>query len=305
VATDHGRVEAAGRNALELTRVRKDVDCWPLHPVYNGVITDFGLARQMLKQFIRKVYDLRLRPRVILCVPSGSTPAERRAIRDAATGAGASKALWIEAPMAAAIGAGLPVFEPGGSMVVDLGGGTTEIGIISLGGTVYAGSARVGGDDLDDAIHGRIGACNCRGEHLLICKKTAEDIKKKIGCALPGSDVLEMKAFGVTMGMGAPCDFTISSKKIFKALAGPLDRIASSVKSALEKMPPELSADIAGKGMVLTGGGALLRDIDRRLMKETGLPVIVAEDPLTCVARGMGMILERGYELGTEFACEE
>jgi rod shape-determining protein MreB len=234
-------------------------------------------------------------------VPSGSTQVERRAIRESAIGAGASQVFLIEEPMAAAIGAGLPVSEPTGSMVVDIGGGTTEVGVISLGGMVYAGSVRVGGDKLDEAIINYIS----RNYGMLIGENTAENIKKKrIGSAFPGAEVREMEVSGINKAEGIPRKFTISSNEILEALTEPLNSVVSAVKSALEKTPPELGADIAEKGMVLTGGGALLRDLDRLLMEETGLPVIVAEDPLTCVARGCGMALEKMDKLGSIFASD-
>jgi rod shape-determining protein MreB and related proteins len=254
----------------------------------------------MLKQFIKKVHDSRLfspSPRIIICVPCGSTQVERRAIRESAIGAGASQVFLIEEPMAAAIGAGLPVAEATGSMVVDIGGGTTEVGVISLGGMVYSGSVRVGGDKFDEAIINYIR----RNYGMLIGETTAESIKKQIGSAFPGSEVREMEVKGRNLAEGIPRSFTISSNEILEALTDPLNSIVSAVKSALEQTPPELGADIAEKGMVLTGGGALLRDLDRLLMEETGLPVIVAEDPLTCVVRGSGIALEKMDMLGSIF----
>ena len=245
----------------------------------------------MLKQFIRKVYKASIfspSPRIVICVPCGSTQVERRAIRESAVGAGARRVELIEEPMAAAIGAGLPVEEATGSMVVDIGGGTTEVGVISLGGTVYSGSVRVGGDKFDEAIINYIR----RNYGMLIGETTAEEIKKTIGSAFPGSEVREMEVKGRNLAEGVPRSFTISSNEILEALTDPLNNIVSAVKIALEQTPPELGADIANKGMVLTGGGALLRDIDRLLMEETGLPVLIADDPLTCVVRGSGRALE-------------
>ena len=274
-----------------------------IRPMKDGVIADFTVTEQMLKQFIKKVHDSRLfspSPRIIICVPSGSTQVERRAIRESALGAGASHVYLIEEPMAAAIGAGLPVSDATGSMVVDIGGGTTEVGVISLGGMVYAGSVRVGGDRFDDSIINYIR----RNYGMLIGETTAELIKKEIGSAFPGSEVKEMEVKGRNLAEGIPRSFTISSNEILEALTDPLNAIVSAVKSALEQTPPELCADIAEKGMVLTGGGALLRDIDRLLMEETGLPVIVAEDPLTCVVRGSGLALEKMDKLGSIFANE-
>jgi rod shape-determining protein MreB len=202
--------------------------------------------------------------------------------------------------MAAAIGAGLPVAEATGSMVVDIGGGTTEVGVISLGGMVYSGSVRVGGDKLDDAIMYYIS----RNYGMQIGENTAENIKKNIGSAFPGAEVKEMEVSGINKAEGIPRKFTISSNEILEALTDPLNQVVSAVKSALEKTPPELGADIAEKGMVLTGGGALLRDLDRLLMEETGLPVIVADEPLTCVARGCGQALEKMEKIDSIFASE-
>ncbi|MBU3990613.1 MAG: rod shape-determining protein [Gammaproteobacteria bacterium] len=274
-----------------------------IRPMRDGVIADFTVTEQMLKQFIKRVHESRLlspSPRIIICVPCGSTQVERRAIRESAMGAGASQVYLIEEPMAAAIGAGLPVSDAPGSMVVDIGGGTTEVGVISLGGMVYAGSVRVGGDKFDDAIINYIR----RNYGMLIGEATAEAIKKNIGSAFPGSEVKEMEVKGRNLAEGIPRSFTISSNEILEALSDPLNQIVGAVKVALEHTPPELGADIAEKGMVLTGGGALLRDIDRLLMEETGLPVIVAEEPLTCVVRGSGLALEKMDKLGSIFANE-
>jgi len=271
-----------------------------IRPMKDGVIADFTVTEQMLKHFIKKVHNSRFfkpSPRIIICVPCGSTQVERRAIRESAIGAGASNVYLIEEPMAAAIGAGLPVGEATGSMVVDVGGGTTEVGVISLGGLVYKGSVRVGGDKFDEAIINYIR----RNYGMLIGETTAEQIKKEIGSAFPGSEVREKEVKGRNLAEGIPRSFTISSNEILEALTEPLNSIVSAVKSALEQTPPELAADIAEKGMVLTGGGALLRDIDRLLMEETGLPVIIAEDPLTCVVRGSGMALEKIDRLGSIF----
>jgi len=271
-----------------------------IRPMKDGVIADFTVTEQMLKHFIRKVHNTRFfkpSPRMIICVPCGSTQVERRAIRESAIGAGASSVYLIEEPMAAAIGADLPVGDPTGSMVVDIGGGTTEVGVISLGGLVYKGSVRVGGDKMDEAIINYIR----RNYGMLIGETTAEQIKKEIGSAFPGSEVREKEVKGRNLAEGIPRSFTISSNEILEALTEPLNAIVSAVKSALEQTPPELAADIAEKGMVITGGGALLRDIDRLLMEETGLPVIVAEDPLTCVVRGSGKALEKIERLGSIF----
>src|ERR1044071_6569828 len=258
-------IQAVGKEA-KLMLGKTPGNIIAIRPMKDGVIADFTVTEQMLKQFIKKVHDNKLfspSPRIIICVPCGSTQVERRAIRESAIGAGAGQVYLIEEPMAAAIGADLPVADATGSMVVDIGGGTTEVGVISLGGMVYSGSVRVGGDKFDEAIINYIR----RNYGMLIGETTAEMIKKEIGAAL----------------------------------AEPLNQIVSAVKSALEQTPPELGADIAEKGMVLTGGGALLRDLDRLLMEETGLPVIVADDPLTCVVRGSGKALEKMEHFGPIF----
>ena len=274
-----------------------------IRPMKDGVIADFNVTEQMLKHFIRKVLDSKMlspSPRIIICVPCGSTQVERRAIRESALGAGASKVFLIEEPMAAAIGADLPISDATGSMVVDIGGGTTEVGVISLGGMVYAGSVRVGGDKFDEAIINYIR----RNYGMLIGEQTAENIKKKIGSAFPGSEVRDMEIKGRNLAEGIPRAFTVSSNEILEALTDPLNAIVGAVKQALERTPPELGSDIADKGMVLTGGGDLLRDLDRLLMEETGLPVVVAEDPLTCVVRGCGKALENIDRLSSIFTTD-
>ncbi|MCW3480735.1 rod shape-determining protein [Neisseriaceae bacterium JH1-16] len=270
-----------------------------IRPMKDGVIADFTVTEQMLKQFIKKVTSSRLAasPRIVICVPCGSTQVERRAIKDSALAAGARRVELIEEPMAAAIGAGLPVEEPTGSMVVDIGGGTTEVGIISLGGVVYSNSVRVGGDKFDESIINYIR----RNYGMLIGETTAEEIKKTIGSAFPGAEVREMEVKGRNLAEGIPRSFTVSSNEILEALTEPLNQIVSAVKIALEQTPPELGADIADKGMVLTGGGALLKDIDRLLAEETGLPVFVAENPLTCVVMGSGKALDKMDKVGTIF----
>ncbi|MBN4746514.1 rod shape-determining protein [Pandoraea nosoerga] len=295
-------IQAVGKEAKQmLGKVPGNIEA--IRPMKDGVIADFTVTEQMIKQFIKMAHESRLfspSPRIIICVPCGSTQVERRAIKEAAHGAGASQVYLIEEPMAAAIGAGLPVSEATGSMVVDIGGGTTEVGVISLGGIVYKGSVRVGGDKFDEAIVNYIR----RNYGMLIGEQTAEAIKKEIGSALPGSEVKEMEVKGRNLSEGIPRAFTISSNEILEALTDPLNQIVSSVKIALEQTPPELGADIAERGMMLTGGGALLRDLDRLLAEETGLPVLVAEDPLTCVVRGSGMALERMDKLGSIFSYE-
>ena len=300
----HGKktIQAVGQEAKAmLGKVPGNIEA--IRPMKDGVIADFTVTEQMLKQFIKMVHPrsmLRPSPRIIVCVPCGSTQVERRAIRESALGAGASEVYLIEEPMAAAIGAGLPVSDATGSMVVDVGGGTTEVGVISLGGMVYKGSVRVGGDKLDEAIINYIR----RNYGMLIGEPTAESIKKQIGSAFPGSEIKEVEVKGRNLSEGVPRRFTISSNEILEALTDPLNQIVSSVKNALEQTPPELGADIAERGMMLTGGGALLRDIDRLLAEETGLSVLVAEDPLTCVVRGCGMALERMERVGSIFTSE-
>ena len=272
-----------------------------IRPMKDGVIADFTITEQMLKQFIRRVHKSNMftpSPRIVICVPCGSTQVERRAIREAAYAAGARRVELIEEPMAAAIGADLPIEEATGSMVVDIGGGTTEVGILSLGGAVYSGSVRVGGDKFDEAIINYIR----RNYGMLIGETTAENIKKEIGSAFPGSEVRDIEVKGRNLAEGVPRSFTISSNEILEALTDPLNSIVSAVKTALEQTPPELGADIVSKGMVLTGGGALLRDIDRLLMEETGLPVIIADDPLTCVVRGSGKALDHMDKYSNIFA---
>jgi len=275
-----------------------------IRPLKDGVISDFTVTELMLKHFIRKVLETRIlrpRPRIIISVPSGATQVERRAIRDAAISAGSSEAYLLEEPMAAALGASLPVGEPRGSMVVDIGGGTTEVGVISLGGLIYFASVRAGGDKFDEAIINYVR----RNYGMLIGEATAERVKKTIGSAFPGIEVRETEVKGRNLAEGSPRSFTISSNEILEALSEPLNSIVTAVKSALESAPPELAADIFEKGIVLTGGGALLRHIDRLLNEETQLPVIVAENPLTCVARGCGLALELMDKSGMHFAAAD
>ena len=294
-------IQAVGHEAKAmLGKVPGNIEA--IRPMKDGVIADFTVTEQMLKQFIKMVHARGWfsNPRIIICVPCGSTQVERRAIRESALGAGASEVYLIEEPMAAAIGAGLPVSEASGSMVVDIGGGTTEVGVISLGGMVYKGSARVGGDRFDESIVNYIR----RNYGMLIGDPTAELIKKEIGSAFPGSELREMEVKGRNLSEGVPRSFTISSNEVLEALSEPINSIVSEVKRALEETPPELGADIAERGMMLTGGGALLRDLDRRLAEETGRPVLVAEDPLTCVVRGCGMALENMDKQGGIFANE-
>ena len=272
-----------GRTPANITAIR---------PLRDGVIADFEVAEEMIKHFIRKVHNRRrfASPQMIICVPSGSTAVERRAIREAAESAGARKVWLIEEPMAAAIGAGLPVTEPTGSMVVDIGGGTTEVAVLSLGGIVYSRSVRVGGDKMDEAIIGYIR----RNHNLLVGEGSAERIKKEIGSACPPEDgdgrVMAIK--GRDLMNGVPKELVITERQIAESIAEPVGAIIEAVKVALEHTPPELAADIVDKGIVLTGGGALLGNLDFVLRHSTGLPVSIADDPLSCVALGAGRCLE-------------
>ena len=262
-----------------------------IRPLREGVISDFYVAEKMLQHFIHKVHKNRFfrpSPRVLICVPCGATHVERRAIRESALGAGAREVYLIEEPMAAAIGSGMPVEQASGSMVVDIGGGTTEVAIISLSGVVYSASARIGGDKFDESIVNYVR----RNYGVLIGESTAERIKQEIGTAYRSNEVKEIEVRGRNLSEGVPRSFVLNNNEISEAIQEPLSGIIEAVLLALEKAPPELAADIAEKGLVLTGGGALLRDIDKLLMEETGLPVIVADDPLTCVARGGGKALE-------------
>ena len=274
-----------------------------IRPMKDGVIADFTVTEVMLKHFIKLAHPQMLfkpSPRIVICVPCGSTQVERRAIRESALGAGASEVYLIEEPMAAAIGAGLPVTDPCGSMVVDIGGGTTEVGIVSLGGMVYKNSARIGGDKFDEAIVNYIR----RNFGMLIGEQTAERIKKEIASAFPNGEVMEMEITGRNLSQGVPQSFVISSTEMLEALTDTLNQLVSTVKIALESTPPELSSDIAERGIMLTGGGALLRDLDRLISEETGLPVLIAEDPLTCVARGCGMALEQLHSVSGIFTSD-
>jgi rod shape-determining protein MreB len=268
-----------------------------IRPLKDGVIADFTITEKMLQHFIHKVHEARFfkpSPRVLICVPCGSTQVERRAIRESAAGAGAREVYLIEEPMAAAIGAGMPVNEARGSMVLDIGGGTSEVAVISLNGIVYSSSVRIGGDRFDDAIINYVR----RNYGTLIGEATAERIKHQIGSAYPGKEVKEIEVKGRNLSQGIPRSFTLNSNEILEALQEPLAGIVGAVKTALEQTPPELGADVAERGIVLTGGGALLRDLDKLLMEETGLPVVVSDDPLTCVARGGGRALELFDERG-------
>jgi rod shape-determining protein MreB and related proteins len=296
-------IEAFGKDAKGMLG-RTPQNITAIRPMRDGVIADFNITEKMLQHFIRSVHEskvLRPSPRVLICVPCGATQVERRAIRESAAGAGARKVYLIDEPMAAAIGAGMPVDEPRGSMVLDIGGGTSEVAVISLNGIVYSASVRVGGDKFDEAITNYIR----RNYGILIGEATAEKIKHEIGTAYPGKDLLEIEVKGRNLSEGIPRSFSLNSNEILEALQEPLHGIVSAVKTALEQTPPELGADVAERGIVLTGGGSLLRDLDRLIMEETGLPVVLAEDPLTCVARGGGRVLELIDEHGGDFFAVE
>ena len=283
-------VQAVGAEAKSMLG-RTPGNITAIRPLKDGVIADFTVTEKMLQHFIKKAHGSRYfrpSPRVLICVPNGSTQVERRAIRESAEGAGARKVYLIEEPMAAAIGAGMPVHEPRGSMVLDIGGGTSEVAVISLNGIVYAASVRIGGDRFDEAILSYVR----RHYGILFGEATAERIKHEIGSAYPGQDLLEISVKGRNLSEGVPRSFTLNSNEILEALQEPLQGIVGAVKAALEQTPPELGADVAERGIVLTGGGALLRDLDKLLMEETGLPVVIADEPLTCVARGGGKVLE-------------
>lgn len=271
-----------------------------IRPLKDGVIADFTMTEAMLQHFIKQVHKsrmLRPSPRVLVCVPCGSTQVERRAIKESAEGAGARDVFIIEEPMAAAIGAGIPVGEARGSMVLDIGGGTSEVAVISLNGVVYSQSVRIGGDRFDESIINYVR----RSHGTLIGESSAERIKLEIGCAYPQSEVREMEISGRNLAEGVPRIININSNEVLEALSEPLSGIVAAVKSALEQTPPELCSDVAERGIVLTGGGALLRDLDRLISEETGLHVQVADDPLTCVARGGGQALDLVDRHGSDF----
>lgn len=275
-----------------------------IRPLKDGVIADFTVTEKMLQYFIHKIHRsklLRPSPRVLICVPCGSTQVERRAIKESAAGAGAREVFLIDEPMAAAVGAGMPVDEARGSMVVDIGGGTSEVAVISLSGIVYSASVRIGGDRLDDAIMTYVR----RNYGTLIGEATAERIKHEIGTAYPGGELKEIEVKGRNLAEGIPRSVVLNSNEILEAIQEPLAGIVGAIKIALEQTPPELGGDVAERGIMLTGGGALLKNLDRLISEETGLPVVVAEEPLTCVARGGGMVLELLDEKGiTPFIME-
>lgn len=290
------QVLAVGNEAKQMLG-RTPGDIQAIRPLRDGVIADFEVAEEMIKYFIRKVHNRRsfASPMVVVCVPSGSTAVERRAIQESAESAGARKVFLIEEPMAAAIGAGLPVTEPTGSMVVDIGGGTTEVAVLSLGGIVYARSVRVGGDKMDEAIIAYIR----RNHNLLVGEASSARIKEEIGSACPPDegDGRTMEIKGRDLMNGVPKELILSERQIAESLAEPVGAIIEAVKVALEHTAPELAADIVDKGIVLTGGGALLGNIDYVLRHATGLPVSIGDDPLSCVVMGTGRALEEMKKL--------
>ncbi|WP_048600472.1 rod shape-determining protein [Rubeoparvulum massiliense] len=288
---EDGSIEAVGNSAKQMIG-RTPGNIVAIRPMKDGVIADFETTSTMLKYFIRKAIKnnsiFSRRPNVMVCVPSGVTAVEKRAVEDATKQAGAKEAFTIEEPFAAAIGADLPVWEPTGSMVVDIGGGTTEVAIISLGGIVTSRSARIAGDEMDEAVIQYIK----KKYSLMIGVRTAEDLKMEIGCATGASDKETMDVRGRDLVTGLPKTLTMTAQEVQEALADTVYSIVDAVKVTLEKSPPELAADIMDRGIVLTGGGALLRNLDRLLSEETGMPVLIAENPLDCVAIGTGRSLE-------------
>jgi rod shape-determining protein MreB len=283
-----GEVHAVGLEAKRMLG-RTPGTISAIRPLKDGVIADFDVTEQMLRHFIQKVHQHRFaHPRVVVCVPSGVTGVEKRAVEEATLSAGARKAYLIEEPMAAAIGAGLPVAEPTGNMIVDIGGGTTEVAVISLGGIVVSQSLRVGGDEMDEAIINHIK----REYKLLIGQQTAEEIKLEVGSAAPLKEEVQAEVRGRDMLTGLPKTVILSSEEVRHALEEPVAQIIDAIKSTLDKTPPELAADIMDRGIVLAGGGALLQGLDHRLRQETHMPTHLAESPLTCVAVGSGRSLE-------------
>jgi len=283
-----GRVKAVGEEAKEMLG-RTPGSIVAIRPMRDGVIADFEVTEAMLRHFITKAHNRSLvRPRVVVAVPSGITSVEQRAVRESALNAGAREVYLIEEPMAAAIGAGLPVTEPSGNMIVDIGGGTTEVAVISLSGIVYSNSARVGGDKMDEAIVNYVK----RKYNLLVGERTAEQIKLEIGTAYPTEELRAMEVKGRDLVAGVPKTLEIKSDEALEALREPVNAVVESVKVALERTPPELSADILDRGIVMVGGGSMLRNLDVLLRAATGLPVMLAEDPLTAVAVGTGRCLD-------------
>jgi len=283
------RVLAVGKEAKEMLG-RTPGNIVAIRPMKDGVIADFEITEAMLRYFIARVHDRKrlVRPRIVIAVPSGITEVEKRAVRESAMSAGAREVYLIDEPMAAAIGAGLPVTEPSGNMIIDIGGGTTEVAVISLAGIVYSNSVRVGGDKMDDAIINYVK----RKHNLLIGERTAELIKINIGTAISTDEIDSMEIKGRDLVAGVPKTLEVKSEEVREALSEPVTAVVESVKIALERTPPELAADIVDKGIVMTGGGSLLRNLDVLLREDTGLPVMLAEDPLTAVAIGTGRTLD-------------
>ncbi len=292
IEKDTNNIFAVGTEAKQMVG-RTPGNIIAVRPMKDGVIADFDVTEKMLHYFISKAGKNigLLSPRVIIGVPSGVTEVEKRAVMDAGLQAGAREVFLIEEPMAAAIGAGLQVEEPTGSLIVDIGGGTTEVAVISLGGIVSSRSIRIAGDEMNEAI----GHYIKRHYNLMVGERTAEDIKRAIGSAYPVGPEQNLEVRGRDLLTGLPKTITITSNEVREALTEPVSGIVEAVKMTLEKTPPELAADILDKGIVMAGGSSLLRGIDRLLMEETGMPVQIAEDPLTCVARGTGLALERNY----------
>jgi len=289
VNNNTGQVLAVGLDAKQMIG-RTPGNITAIRPLKDGVIADFETTQGMLKYFMRKAVGNSplAKPRVVICVPSGVTEVEKRAVVDSAMSAGAKEAYLIEEPMASAIGAGLPVAEPSGSMVVDIGGGTSEVAVISLGGVVVSRSLRVAGDEFDDAIIHYIK----KEYNLMIGERSAEDIKLKIGSAYPSEREETYRVSGRDLVTGLPKEMEISSEEIRDALKEPVNSVVESIKYTLEKTPPELASDIMERGIMLTGGGALLKGFDKLISEETGIPVFIAEEPLDCVVLGTGKVLE-------------
>ncbi len=288
IRRDTGTILAVGEEAKRMIG-RTPGNIVAIRPMKDGVIADFDVTQTMLRHFIAKAYRRKslFYPQVVVCVPSGVTEVEKRAVLDATKQAGAREAFLIEEPMAAAIGAGLPVEEPTGSMIVDIGGGTTEVAIISLGGIVTSKSIRIGGDEMDEAVVNYIK----RVYNLMIGERTAEEVKIQIGTAYAANEETTLDIRGRDLVTGLPKTLTITAKEIEKALADPVTQIMEAIKITLEKTPPELASDIMDKGIIMTGGGALLKGLDRLVAQETGMPVFLSDDPLDCVAMGSGKAL--------------